>query len=107
MNSFTRRGVIEVWCSFGCPARCLRPRWCKRSVSADEAPNYLGGMAHFAQVNNPTSSARSRALLKWEPTHPGLLGDLADGHYFGDPASERTVPRLSSLRGAGAKDEPR
>jgi len=57
-----------------------------KSVSADEAPKYLGGMAHFAQVSNPTSSARTRALLKWEPTHPGLLADLAEEHYFADAA---------------------
>jgi hypothetical protein len=43
-------------------------------------------MAHFAQVSNPTSSARTRALLKWEPTHPGLLADLAEEHYFADAA---------------------
>ncbi|HEY6463099.1 MAG TPA: 3-beta hydroxysteroid dehydrogenase, partial [Polyangiaceae bacterium] len=53
-----------------------------KSVTAEEAPQYLGGMAHFAQVNNPTSSARTRALLKWEPTHAGLLADLAERHYF-------------------------
>jgi len=53
-----------------------------KSVSAEEAPKYLGGMAHFAQVNNPTSSARTRALLGWEPTRTGLLADLAEGHYF-------------------------
>jgi nucleoside-diphosphate-sugar epimerase len=53
-----------------------------KSVSAEEAPTYLGAMAHFAQVNNPASSARTRALLRWEPTHAGLLADLADRHYF-------------------------
>jgi nucleoside-diphosphate-sugar epimerase len=53
-----------------------------KSLAAEEAPKYLGAMAHFAQVNNPTSSARTRALLKWEPTHAGLLADLAERHYF-------------------------
>jgi nucleoside-diphosphate-sugar epimerase len=53
-----------------------------KSVSAEEAPSYLGAMAHFAQVHNPTSSARTRALLSWEPTHAGLLVDLAERHYF-------------------------
>jgi len=53
-----------------------------KSVSAEEAPKVLGGVAHFAQVNNPTSSARTRALLRWEPTHAGLLADIAEGHYF-------------------------
>jgi len=53
-----------------------------KSLTAEEAPKYLGAMAHFAGVNNPTSSARTRALLHWEPTHPTLLEDLATPHYF-------------------------
>jgi nucleoside-diphosphate-sugar epimerase len=53
-----------------------------RGVSHEEAPQYLGAMAHFAQVNNPTSSARTKALLGWEPTHASLLEDLATPHYF-------------------------
>ncbi|HSN29812.1 MAG TPA: hypothetical protein VLT45_26170, partial [Kofleriaceae bacterium] len=53
-----------------------------RGLSAEEAPAHLGAMAHFAQVNNPTSSARTRALLHWEPAHAGLLADLAERHYF-------------------------
>ena len=53
-----------------------------KSASAEEAPRYLGAMAHFAQISNPASSARTRALLEWEPTHAALLADLADGHYF-------------------------
>jgi nucleoside-diphosphate-sugar epimerase len=58
-----------------------------KSVSAAEAATFLGGMAHFAQVDNPTSSARTRALLEWEPTHAGLLADIAEGHYFADHAA--------------------
>ena len=53
-----------------------------KSVSKEEAPAALGGIAHFAQLHNPSSSARTRALLKWEPTHAALLADLAEGHYF-------------------------
>jgi nucleoside-diphosphate-sugar epimerase len=55
-----------------------------KSLTAAEAPQYLGAMAHFAGVNNPSSSARTRALLQWEPTHPGLLADLAERHYFAE-----------------------
>ncbi|MDT4976949.1 MAG: hypothetical protein QOG98_2707, partial [Pseudonocardiales bacterium] len=36
----------------------------------------------FVALDNPTSAARTRKLLGWEPTHQGLLDDLADGHYF-------------------------
>ena len=53
-----------------------------KSVSAVEAPTYLGAMVHFAPLNNPASSTRTRALLEWEPAHAGLLADLAEPHYF-------------------------
>jgi len=52
------------------------------SVSPDEAPTYLGFLARFAQVDNPSSSAATRALLKWQPAHAGLLADLTERHYF-------------------------
>jgi nucleoside-diphosphate-sugar epimerase len=57
-----------------------------KSITVEEAPQVLGGMAHFAQIHNPTSSARTRALLRWEPTRAGLLADLAAGHYFANAA---------------------
>ncbi|HTQ02588.1 MAG TPA: SDR family oxidoreductase [Polyangiaceae bacterium] len=53
-----------------------------RGVAADEAAQYLGFLASFAALDNPTSSARTRELLGWQPTHPKLLADLAAGHYF-------------------------
>ncbi|AKV04259.1 NAD-dependent epimerase/dehydratase [Labilithrix luteola] len=53
-----------------------------KSVTAEEASTFLGPLAHFAPVNNPTSSTRTRALLAWQPTHADLLTDLAEGHYF-------------------------
>lgn len=52
------------------------------SVPAEEAGKHLGFLAAFAQLDNPTSSARTRELLRWQPTHPGLLADLAERHYF-------------------------
>jgi len=52
------------------------------SVSPDEAAKYLGFLGTFAQVDNPSSSAATRALLKWDPMRNGLLADLAEGHYF-------------------------
>jgi nucleoside-diphosphate-sugar epimerase len=68
------RAIAEaIGRGLGVPARSLTPA---------EAPQHLGAMAHFAPVNNPTSSARTRALLHWQPTHPSLLEDLATPHYF-------------------------
>jgi len=53
------------------------------SVTAEEAPEHLSFLAGFAHLDNPTSSALTRELLGWEPTHPGLIADLGEGHYFG------------------------
>jgi nucleoside-diphosphate-sugar epimerase len=53
-----------------------------RSVAAEQAAEYVGFLAPFVALDNPTSAARTRELLNWQPTHPGLLDDLADGHYF-------------------------
>jgi hypothetical protein len=55
-----------------------------RSITSEQAPEYVGFLAQFAGIDNPTSADRTRDLLGWEPTHPGLLDDLADGFYFRD-----------------------
>jgi nucleoside-diphosphate-sugar epimerase len=52
------------------------------SIPPDEAEAYFGFLSFFVALDNPTSSARTRALLGWAPTHPALLDDLAEGHYF-------------------------
>ncbi|KAB7758126.1 SDR family oxidoreductase [Mycolicibacterium mucogenicum] len=51
-------------------------------IPADEAAAQFGFLAGFAALDNPTSSARTRALLGWEPVQPTLLEDLKAGHYF-------------------------
>jgi nucleoside-diphosphate-sugar epimerase len=56
------------------------------SISAQDAEKHLGFLAAFAQLDNPTSSAHTRELLRWQPTHAGLLADLAERHYFEAPA---------------------
>lgn len=53
-----------------------------RSVTVDEAPQYLGFLSRFAAMDVPTSAARTSELLNWQPTHPDLLADLATGFYF-------------------------
>ena len=53
-----------------------------KSVSDEEAPQYLGFLAAFAGLDNPTSNDKTRKLLGWEPTHPGWIEDVETGHYF-------------------------
>jgi nucleoside-diphosphate-sugar epimerase len=53
-----------------------------RSVPEAEIPDYFGFLAGFITLDDPTSNAKTRELLGWEPTHPGLIADFAAGHYF-------------------------
>ena len=52
------------------------------SVAAADADERLGFLGGFAQLDNPTSSELTRKLLDWAPTHPGLIEDMDEGHYF-------------------------
>ena len=56
------------------------------SIPADRAVEQFSWLAHFLGVDGPCSSTVTRELLGWQPTHPGLLADLDEGHYF-DPRS--------------------
>ena len=48
----------------------------------DEINARFGFLAPFVGVDNPASSASTRARLGWEPTHRALLDDLEHGGYF-------------------------
>ena len=52
-----------------------------KSVSAEEAPHYLGFLAGFASLDNLVSNDKTRSVLGWEPTHPGWVQDVQTGHY--------------------------
>jgi nucleoside-diphosphate-sugar epimerase len=53
------------------------------SVPAEKAGDVLGGfIGMIAQLDNPTSSARTRELFGWKPANADLLADIAEGHYF-------------------------
>jgi len=56
------------------------------SLSPGEAAPHFGWLAPFAAVDARASSARTRALLGWQPEQPGLLADLDDPAYFTAPA---------------------
>ena len=52
------------------------------SKSSGEAATHFGWFAHFAAIDSPASSRRTRELLGWQPTQPGLIPDLDQPHYF-------------------------
>jgi nucleoside-diphosphate-sugar epimerase len=50
-----------------------------RSLPAEE----FGGMlVHLLSTDMPASSTITQDLLGWKPTHPGLIEDIEQGHYF-------------------------
>jgi nucleoside-diphosphate-sugar epimerase len=52
------------------------------SKSVEDAPAHFGWFAHFAALNNPSSSQRTRELLGWQPQQAGLIADLDRPRYF-------------------------
>jgi nucleoside-diphosphate-sugar epimerase len=52
------------------------------SKSPEEAENHFGWFAHFAALDNPTSSTRTQQQLGWHPQHLGLIRDLDNEYYF-------------------------
>ena len=58
------------------------------SKSPEEATAHFGWFAHFAALDNPTSSQRTRQLLGWQPKQHGLIADLDRPRYFESPKTE-------------------
>ena len=52
------------------------------SKSAEEATRNFDRFAHFAALDNPTSSQRTREVLRWQPKQPGLISDIDRPRYF-------------------------
>ncbi|MEH1933804.1 MAG: SDR family oxidoreductase [Nostoc sp.] len=50
--------------------------------SPEEAANHFGWFAHFAAIDNPTSSTQTQQQLGWRPVQPSLITDLERGSYF-------------------------
>ena len=50
--------------------------------SAEAAGDHFGWFAHFAALDNPSSSQKTRELLGWQPKQPGLISDLDRPGYF-------------------------
>ena len=54
------------------------------SIPPERAQLHFGWLGMFFAADAPASSARTRALLGWEPRQATLLEDIAAGHYPGD-----------------------
>lgn len=52
------------------------------SISPEDVAGYFDYLSWAVSLDNPTSSALTQKLLGWHPTHPGLIEDLDEGHYF-------------------------
>jgi nucleoside-diphosphate-sugar epimerase len=52
------------------------------SIAPEDAMEHFDFLGPLVGLDNPTSSAYTRELLGWEPTHAGLLDDMDEGHYF-------------------------
>ncbi len=50
--------------------------------SPKEAADHFGWFAHFAAIDSPASSQRTRELLGWQPKQPALIPDLDRPRYF-------------------------
>jgi nucleoside-diphosphate-sugar epimerase len=53
------------------------------SIPAEEAAEHFTWLGGFIGLDSPASSAVTRKQFAWQPTHPGLIEDLEQGHYFG------------------------
>ena len=50
-----------------------------KSLPAEE---YGGMLVRLLSTDMPASSTITQELLGWQPTHPGLIEDIEQGHYF-------------------------
>jgi nucleoside-diphosphate-sugar epimerase len=57
------------------------------AISQEDASEHFGFLANFLAIDSPVSSEMTRKLLDWQPSHPGLIDDLDEGHYFTNKSS--------------------
>jgi nucleoside-diphosphate-sugar epimerase len=83
------------------------------SISPEDAGEHFGFLAGFLALDSPASSALTREQLGWQPTHPGLIDDLDEGHYFKQTrraaarsGQDRRVARRTDPGGSGSPTTP-
>ena len=52
------------------------------SITPADALEHFSVLGHFASLDSPATAEVTRELLGWQPTGPGLIEDLDQGHYF-------------------------
>ena len=52
------------------------------SKTPEQAAEHFGWFAHFAALDNPASSQRTREQLGWQAKQPGLIADIDRPNYF-------------------------
>ncbi|MGO9760412.1 MAG: SDR family oxidoreductase [Solirubrobacteraceae bacterium] len=57
------------------------------SVAPEDAGEHFTWLGGFLGLDAPASSAWTREQMGWQPTHPGLIDDLDQGHYFENPSA--------------------
>jgi hypothetical protein len=56
---------------------------CRDDADSLCRPTEFGGMlVPLLSTDMPASSTITQELLGWQPTHPGLIEDIEQGHYF-------------------------
>ena len=55
------------------------------SVSPEDAAEHFAWLAQVLAADSPASGELTRELMNWQPTQPGLIDDLDQGHYFASP----------------------
>ncbi len=55
------------------------------SIAAEDAGEHFGWIGGFFGLDAPASGVLTRELLGWQPSQPGLIADLDEGHYFTQP----------------------
>jgi hypothetical protein len=59
------------------------------SIPAEQVDSHFRGFADIMRLDfPPMSSPETRELLGWSPTHPGVIADLDEGHYFATTAAK-------------------
>jgi nucleoside-diphosphate-sugar epimerase len=52
------------------------------SIAREDAAEHFGWLGGFLALDVLASSTLTRDLLRWQPTRPGLIDDLEQGHYY-------------------------